>query len=200
MATQKDTANKIFEAALEEFSQHGFAGARIDRIAERASVNKAMIYYHFKSKEKLYETIIGLHLDKIRNFFRERIVGHDDPEEIFRSLAEFYNNQLQAKSFIPIFLREMASGGERIKSAFAGFQSDGAPYKIKSLMKNAVENGLFRDIDLSHAIASFIGMNMFYLLMSPLVNQLLEIDDEKRFGEKRAEAVVDLFLNGLKTK
>lgn len=200
MATQKDTANKILESALEEFSQYGFEGARIDRIAKRASANKAMIYYHFKSKEKLYETIIGLHLDKIRNFFLERVIGHDDPEEIFRSLAEFYNNQLQVKSFIPIFLREMASGGEKIKSAFAGFQSGGAPFKIKNLIKNAVENGRFRDIDSSHAIASFVGMNMFYLLMSPLVNQLLEIDDEKSFREKRAEAVVDLFLNGLKTK
>ena len=53
-----DSRTKIFEAAIDEFSEFGFAGARVDRIAHQAGINKAMIYYHFDSKKKLYQAII----------------------------------------------------------------------------------------------------------------------------------------------
>src|SRR5213592_978323 len=48
----------ILAAAALEFSARGFAGARVDRIARRAKVNKAMLYYHFKSKDRLYKTLL----------------------------------------------------------------------------------------------------------------------------------------------
>ena len=50
--------NTIAEAALVEFAEHGFAGARTDRIARRAGLNKQLIYYYFGSKEDLYASIL----------------------------------------------------------------------------------------------------------------------------------------------
>ena len=57
------TQQKIFEVATEIFSEKGFEGARVDEIAARAKINKAMIYYYFKSKENLFAEIV-------KNFFR----------------------------------------------------------------------------------------------------------------------------------
>ena len=48
------TRARVAAAAAAEFAAHGFAAARVDRIARRARVNKAMIYYHFASKRALY--------------------------------------------------------------------------------------------------------------------------------------------------
>ena len=48
------TKAKILASSEFEFSEKGFFGARIDEIAERAGVNKRMIYEHFESKENLY--------------------------------------------------------------------------------------------------------------------------------------------------
>jgi AcrR family transcriptional regulator len=45
--------DRILAAAALEFAERGFAGARVDRIARRANVNKAMLYYHFMSKDRL---------------------------------------------------------------------------------------------------------------------------------------------------
>src|SRR4026209_2137147 len=50
--------DRILAAAAIEFAERGFAGARVDRIARRARVNKAMLYYHFKSKQGLYRTLL----------------------------------------------------------------------------------------------------------------------------------------------
>src|SRR5688572_12612579 len=53
-----DTRKRILAAACDEFGAHGFAAATVDRIARRARVNKAMIYYHFPNKRALYTCII----------------------------------------------------------------------------------------------------------------------------------------------
>lgn len=53
------TRERILDAALVEFGEHGFAGARINAIASRAGVNEQLISYYFDSKEGLYRTVQG---------------------------------------------------------------------------------------------------------------------------------------------
>src|SRR6478735_9785755 len=50
--------DRVFAAAAAEFAARGFAGANVDRIARAARLNKAMIYYHFRSKAALYREIL----------------------------------------------------------------------------------------------------------------------------------------------
>jgi AcrR family transcriptional regulator len=59
------TKQRLFGAATAEFAQCGLAGARIDRIAEQAGVNKALIYAYFGNKETLFETAIGAIISQI---------------------------------------------------------------------------------------------------------------------------------------
>jgi AcrR family transcriptional regulator len=54
------TAGRILEAAFDEFSEFGFAGARVDRIAERASANVASIYRHFGNKRALHDRVLAV--------------------------------------------------------------------------------------------------------------------------------------------
>jgi len=59
------TRTRILEAAIEEFSDFGLAGARIDRIAEAAAANKRSIYVYFESKEKLFDSALHHVLSKM---------------------------------------------------------------------------------------------------------------------------------------
>jgi AcrR family transcriptional regulator len=61
------TKDRILEAALAEFSTRGYDGASVDAIAQRASANKAMIYYHFPGKEALFEAVFERELDTVKN-------------------------------------------------------------------------------------------------------------------------------------
>ncbi len=60
------TQEKILEAATQVFSEKGFCGARVDEIAARAKVNKAMLYYYFENKEKLLEELIKRYREETR--------------------------------------------------------------------------------------------------------------------------------------
>src|ERR1700751_4737599 len=59
------TKERILEAALAEFSAHGIAGARVDRIAQAARCNKNLIYIYFEDKETLFTTVLQKHLVRI---------------------------------------------------------------------------------------------------------------------------------------
>jgi AcrR family transcriptional regulator len=56
----EDTKKRILAAATEEFTEHGIAGARVDRIAAAANSNKAMLYAYFGNKEQLFEAVFAL--------------------------------------------------------------------------------------------------------------------------------------------
>jgi len=197
-----ETKEKILNAARQEFAAFGLAGARVDRIAQNAAVNKAMIYYHFSSKENLYQAVIDDHLALISEFLEKNLVPEISVEDVFPKISEFINALFsERKYFLPIMLREIADGGERIKTAMARLISDkGISERIRLMIDCGIKEGRFRDVDSKQAMISFLGMNLFYQILSPAINIVWEITDETKFRQERPQAVADLFLNGLKKK
>ncbi|MDD9267257.1 TetR family transcriptional regulator [Paenibacillus sp. GCM10023248] len=65
MRNAEATRERILEAAKTEFAAYGIAGARVDRIAKTAGCNKNMIYIYFESKEKLFTTVLQMHLTRV---------------------------------------------------------------------------------------------------------------------------------------
>jgi TetR/AcrR family transcriptional regulator len=174
----------------------------VDRIAKRAAVNKAMIYYHFQSKEHLYQAVIDEHLAVIADFLEKNLTTDKSLEETFLKISEFMHSLfLSRQNFMPIMLREIADGGDRIRTALARLISDkGLAAKIKKMIDMGIKRGDFRRIDSKQAMISFLGMNIFYLILAPVINVVWEIKDEKKFRRERPKAVAYLFLNGLKIK
>lgn len=56
---EKLTEEKIFEAAESEFEENGFSGARMQSIADRAGINKALLHYYYRSKDQLFEAVFS---------------------------------------------------------------------------------------------------------------------------------------------
>jgi TetR/AcrR family transcriptional regulator len=56
--SKEDLQAKVLDAAIDEFAEHGLAGARVDRIAQRAGANKQLIYYYFTDKDGLFDAAI----------------------------------------------------------------------------------------------------------------------------------------------
>ena len=196
------TQEKILRIARLEFANNGLEGARVDRIAENAGVNKAMIYYHFRSKDDLYQAVINEHMEQIANFLQRNIMEAGEYDNLFLRISEFLHALLKdRKEFMPIMLREIASGGERIKTALTSLISEkGITKSIREIIEAGINEGRFREIDSKQAIISFLGMNIFYLILAPAINAVWEIEDEQDFRKRRPQAIADLFLHGLEIK
>ncbi len=79
----------ILAAARDEFAEHGLGGARVDRIAERAGLNKRLIYYYFEDKEKLFQAVLEQAYRDIREEETKLHLLDLDPATAVRRLVEF---------------------------------------------------------------------------------------------------------------
>jgi len=79
----------ILAAARDEFAEHGLGGARVDRIAERAGLNKRLIYYYFEDKEKLFQAVLEQAYRDIRDEEARLHLLDLDPPKAVRRLVEF---------------------------------------------------------------------------------------------------------------
>ncbi len=83
------TKAEILAAAMVEFSERGLNGARVDKIAARMRTNKRMIYYYFKSKERLYIAVLEEAYRRIREAEKQLKLDDLPPGEAIRCLVEF---------------------------------------------------------------------------------------------------------------
>jgi AcrR family transcriptional regulator len=81
------TRADILAVATSEFADRGYAGARINEIADKTSTTKRMIYYYFGSKEQLYIAVLEQAYSRIRSLEQQLDVEHLDPVEAIRELA-----------------------------------------------------------------------------------------------------------------
>ena len=102
-----------------EFAARGYAGANVDRIARAARLNKAMIYYHFSSKAALYREILRDMFERRRAPGRRgRGAPSAAPEDKIRGFVDAIAAEAEARPhFPPIWLREIAEGGEHVDAA-----------------------------------------------------------------------------------
>lgn len=109
------TRDRILQIALEEFAARGFDGAKVDRIARRAKVNKAMLYYHFRSKANLYLTILREQFAALGEAAATaRKPGLAADEQLTRFIDAIAREASSRPHFPAIWLREIAEGGRHV--------------------------------------------------------------------------------------
>src|SRR5512133_1151963 len=105
----------LLAAATDEFALKGFDGASVDTIAKRAGVNKAMIYYHFKSKERLYLEILGAVFTAVGERTGEIASSTAAAEEKIVAFVAALSATLDARPHLPaMMMREAAEGARRL--------------------------------------------------------------------------------------
>jgi len=111
----KSTKQRILDTALVEFATRGFDGAKVDRIAARARVNKAMLYYHFRSKAELYLAILREQFGGLGEAVASVRVAGVPPDLQLRRFIEAIAREAVARPHFPsIWLREIAEGGRHV--------------------------------------------------------------------------------------
>ena len=103
----------ILEEAKKMFAVKGYAATIMDDLAKVAGVNKATIYYHYKDKASLYETLFFEGVKKIADETIEKSSLAKEPHEKLSEYIKAYAKRLEkCKYLTSILLRELASGGD----------------------------------------------------------------------------------------
>jgi len=143
----RDSRAALFRAAAVEFSERGYDAAGTDRIAARARVNKAMLYYHFGSKRDLYLEIVR---DMIRTVGARARAIADGPgtaeQKIDVWIAAIVEEAAARPWFPPIMLRELASGAPHFDADTFQMMND-VFAAVRDVIAQGQQEGTFRDVD-----------------------------------------------------
>lgn len=168
----KTTEEKVLGAALREFAQRGFDGARVDSIAKRAKVNKAMIYYHFKSKEALYEAILNEIALKIYEFFGTHAAGGTLDVDGLYALVREYVQFLGTldRDYIRMMLREISSGGKYFRKVILPKLIAPVLMTVASGIESEKKKGRLRGINPYYTMFQIVGSILFFNMMQIALN------------------------------
>jgi AcrR family transcriptional regulator len=144
------TRENIIEVATKEFADNGFAGARVDVIAERTHTTKRMIYYYFTDKEGLYTAVLERSYSEIREQEHKLDIAGLDPVAAVRALAELtFDHHDRHPDFIRLVANENMLHGEHIRKSVV-LSGLGAPAAdlVSQILAEGQQAGLFRtDVD-----------------------------------------------------
>jgi TetR/AcrR family transcriptional regulator len=160
--------DRVFAAAAAEFAARGYAGANVDRIARAARLNKAMIYYHFKSKAALYREILRDMFGAVRTRVGAVAAGDASPEDKIRAYVTAIADEAEARPhFPPIWLREIAEGAGHVDGVTLGYVRDvlGA---LGAIIAEGVRAGRFQPAQPLLIQGGIIAPLMFFLATAPL--------------------------------
>jgi len=199
-----DTKERILKAALEVFTEKGKFGARMQEIADRADINKAMLHYYFTDKDTLYEKSLEYMFSKLFS----RLISTFDvdtpfPEKVKQLINTHIDFLFENTGFPRIITRELADGGEVFKKVIRDLIKSGPiaiPETFINHINKAKENGEIRDVDTEQVIISILGMNVFYFIAKPVIDVIWNIqpENQKKFIENRKQSIVDFIVHGLK--
>ena len=169
------TAERILEAAIAEFAEHGYAGARIDAIAQRADVNMRMLYHYFGSKNALYLRVLEAVFERIRLKEQQLELKSMPPLPAIMRLFEFtYQHFASNPLFIRILINENLMGG-RYLSQSVRVSSLSSPLlaAMKEVLRRGESEGVFRSgIDPLQLYVSMVAMSYFHISNAPTLSHL----------------------------
>ena len=202
MVKNKNTEEIILESAREIFVQKGFEGTRMQVIADHAGINKALLHYYFRGKERLFTAVFKNTIQQIgpalSAFFNEEI-----PLEV--KVWKFVDNYLELiKKFpqMPLFImNEISTNPERILQQL-NFEAFIDFHKLKNQLQEEHEKGHIIKVDVRHFIVNIIGLTVFPFAAKIIIQKNLGINEEEwnLFIEERKKVIPQTIMSWIKIK
>ena len=163
---------RLLAAAAAEFAARGFAGANVDRIARAARVNKAMIYYHFKSKAALYREILRDMFAAVAAGVAAVEASAAEPADKIRAFVEAIATAAEARPhFPPIWFREIAEGGAHLDAGTLAHVT-AVVKTLGRIVQDGHSKGRFERTNPMLIHAGIIGPLLLYFASGPMRKRL----------------------------
>ncbi|MCB0617434.1 MAG: TetR/AcrR family transcriptional regulator [Saprospiraceae bacterium] len=198
---EASTEIQILEAARQVFTQKGFAAARMQEIADRASINKGLLHYYFRSKEKLFLAVFEEAFQRVTHRINE-IFEADLP--LFEKIEAFVHNYLDTiieNPYLPGFVVSELNRNptQFLHTLFAKRQKPN-PTKLMLQIQQEVERGRIRPIHPVNLVLNILSMCIFPFVARPLFQSITEMDDATYFQlmKMRKKDITEFVLNAIR--
>ena len=198
-----ETEFKILEAARRVFIYKGYAGARMQEIADEAQINKALLHYYFRNKEKLFETIFDEAFSTFVPAIQDIINSEITPSQKIELFIDTYLELLKNNPYLPSFIlteinRDSEKWFKSIESKIGAFL-----IQIAEKIGTILNSSEFTNIDPRHILVNIIALCVFPYAAKPVMQGLLFENNAEKYVEflnERGKIIKMLIINSINTK
>jgi len=194
------TEDKILEAAKKVFVRNGLDGTTMQQIADEAQINKSLLHYYYRTKQKLFGTVLRYAFKFVVPQMKD-ILNSDDP--IFRKIERLvseYIDLLMKNSLVPAFIfheinRDPDSIVQILKDAGI------TPKLFIDVFDDEIRKGTIRPIDPRHLVISLLSLCVFPIIARPLAQRMFFENNEnayRLFLEERKKEVAGFIIASIR--
>jgi TetR/AcrR family transcriptional regulator len=187
----------LLDAATMVFAEQGFAGARVDEIAARAGVNKALIYAYYGDKTGIYRAVLGAHLHEFADpAFSKAVAAEVGPRRALEDIVRrFFRLLIKDRPFARLVAWDLLSNGKSGRGII--LESSGP---LLGLISELVDRGratgeLRASTDAELFRSALFSMGLGYVLQHSVMTLAREQSGERRTDEQFVEYVCRMLLD-----
>jgi TetR/AcrR family transcriptional regulator len=196
----QNTEQKILQAAREIFMEKGMDGARMQDIADRAGMNKALLHYYFRNKEKLFETVFT---EAATSFLSKVVIITTTESSVFTKIEQFvheYISMLVENPYLPLFILNEVN--KQPKAFIMKLWGNKRPpvQLFLAQVKEEGQKGNIKPIEPEQLMVNMVSMCIFPFVARPMVQWVHQMNDEAywQFIERRKTEVSKFIIDSIR--
>ena len=171
------TEEQILAVAKEVFTRKGYAATRMQEIADQAEINKAMLHYYFRSKEKLFNAILEKTIAEIAPRFTAALRQKGTTLQRIENIVRTYIQTIRANPHMPIFILHELS--QNRTDFIATIKSKLTEYPdftdFFQQMQTEMQAGEIREYNPLHLLLNVMSMCIFPFIARPIFSNIVDI-------------------------
>jgi len=202
---EKNTEDKILDAAKDVFQQKGMTGARMQEIADKAGINKSLLHYYYRTKDKLFEKVFEIAFSIFIPKLKEMMSSEKPVFEKVKFFVETYIGLLKKHPYIPSFvINELNRNPGILVKVFeknVQLKENNLIEKFEIQIQKEMEQGIIKSITAQNLIVSIISLCIFPIVAKPVLKGVLFGNNDEEFNaflEQRTDFVTEFIINSIK--
>ncbi|WP_339667109.1 TetR/AcrR family transcriptional regulator [Maribacter arcticus] len=196
----ENTEELILEAAKKVFQTKGMDGARMQEIADKAGINKAMLHYYYRNKQLLFEAVFKNAFAMLAPQLNAILNDETTIEDKVKNFTFNYISFISKHPYLPNFIiQELNRNPDFILKMK---ENKGFPNlsKFKKQVDKEIEEGIIKPINAEQLFINILSLNIFPFVARPLIMAFSNVDSKayKQLMEERKIEVANFIINSIK--
>ena len=195
----KTTEEIILESAKKMFVKHGLEGAKMQQIANEAGINKALLHYYFRSKDRLFEAILEDVFSEVVPVFHMFFKEKKPFIEKIGFFVEAYIDLLKKNPFLPEFVfNELNRSPQRLINIMISVGIN--PQILLTQIEDEIKKGSIKPFDPRHLLVNILSLTIFPIIAKPILKGVMLGPDEDQFNlflEERKTHIKEFISNAI---
>ena len=194
------TEEKIFNAARTVFQKKGFAGARMQEIADEAGINKAMLHYCFKNKQLLFEAVFKNAFSQLAPQINEIFNSQDSVFEKITKFTHSYISFVIHNPYLPQFVIQEMNNNPEFVMSFMKNENRPNPSLLIAQIEKEMADGIIKPLNPKQLLMDIFSMTVFPFAAQTMVKGMFEISDAEfnAMMEERKTIIAEQIINSIK--